>query len=187
MTAPYSGMYCSQNAVPRLSELFPCSRVTLLRNPEAEVNHNTWKNMERVLSEIQSNAIDGFQKGQENLVALQADVDRMRKCLQELEHEIFVCRAVIAPVRRIPSDVLAVIFSFLVAESPDHVAQVSLVCTQWRKVTLGHPELWPQIIISKQSTAQRKRVAFFTETLYGKIIRPLLTISYSQSTEATRL
>jgi F-box-like len=113
---------------------------------------------------------------EEELERIESVAGQYRNKLKNLRDKIYLNRAVLAPVRKLPLEVLTIIFGFLVATSPDDLVQVGLVCTQWRKATFPS-ELWANIIVSRETPRFMKKVI-----LYEERSKPCkLRVSYTQS------
>ncbi|KAL0568564.1 hypothetical protein V5O48_013419 [Marasmius crinis-equi] len=78
-----------------------------------------------------------------------------RSELRRLRHIESQLSSLLAPIRRLPPEVLSRIFIFLVEEnnfyseeveqSHSEASQIGLVCTYWRKVSLDTPEIWGRL------------------------------------------
>uniref|UniRef100_D8PVV4 F-box domain-containing protein n=1 Tax=Schizophyllum commune (strain H4-8 / FGSC 9210) TaxID=578458 RepID=D8PVV4_SCHCM len=73
---------------------------------------------------------------------------------QELiEHALLMCRAAVAPVRRLPRELLSIIFemalpdNWLISSAPETLNFAS-VCFYWREVALGTPKFWSHIVMT---------------------------------------
>ncbi|KAK1221100.1 hypothetical protein PQX77_016147 [Marasmius sp. AFHP31] len=91
----------------------------------------------------------------------QAEMNRLRSAMHQLENRrnglkktMAKCRSLLAPVHRLPAEILAIIFSF--CSQPNDltrpsrfpvVLQIAQVCGRWRNVGLENPSLWSSIRI----------------------------------------
>ncbi|KAI4519557.1 hypothetical protein K525DRAFT_205781 [Schizophyllum commune Loenen D] len=77
----------------------------------------------------------------------QDDSPTRRKVSAQLD----ISRSIIAPIRRLPVELLSFIFSLAVEESPLRIvniaASLSHVCIAWRKVARGHAALWTTVVV----------------------------------------
>jgi len=123
--------------------------------------------------------------------------DRIRVLQSEqdaLQEQISLARAYLAPVRRLPVEILLEIFEFaccegfglygttLSQELPD-VLSISSVCTSWRKAAIRTPSLWAGLIATSiarhpvtRMDRPRRLHAQFIQTLYGRTRGIKLTI-----------
>ncbi|KAL1661898.1 hypothetical protein GGF50DRAFT_90334 [Schizophyllum commune] len=76
--------------------------------------------------------------------------------LEFIEHAILMCRAAVAPVRRLPRELLSIIFqmalpdNWLISSAPETLNFAS-VCYCWREVALGTPKFWSHIVMTLRS------------------------------------
>ncbi|KAJ7645909.1 hypothetical protein DFH06DRAFT_1210682 [Mycena polygramma] len=101
-----------------------------------------------------------------------AEILRMKTIVDKMEHERALlhhysrlCRCVLSPIRQLPSEILAEIFSFFSPEIPDwpygseegseeeelervaniDLLRISKVCLRWHQLVMGTPSLWSVI------------------------------------------
>ncbi|KAJ7645905.1 hypothetical protein DFH06DRAFT_579524 [Mycena polygramma] len=101
-----------------------------------------------------------------------AAILRMKNIVDKMEHErallhhySHLCRCILSPIRQLPSEILAEIFSFFLAEIPDwpygseegseeeelmrvaniDLLRISKVCLRWHHLVMGTPSLWSVI------------------------------------------
>ncbi|KAI4526897.1 hypothetical protein K525DRAFT_264660 [Schizophyllum commune Loenen D] len=76
------------------------------------------------------------------------DTHTRNRILSQLD----IHRSILAPIRRLPIEILSHIFSLVVRESPLRTLQVattiSHVCTTWRNVARRHAALWTKVIVA---------------------------------------
>ncbi|KAL1683573.1 hypothetical protein EV122DRAFT_273225 [Schizophyllum commune] len=76
--------------------------------------------------------------------------------LELIEHAMLMCRAVVAPVRRLPRELLSIIFemalpdNWLISSAPETL-NFAGVCYCWREVALGTPKFWSHIVMTLRS------------------------------------
>ena len=79
----------------------------------------------------------------------------MKQWLDRHERALSILQSAVSIVRRLPDDILRLIFSFVVEAVPDHrrldtnrgAWTLSQVCTRWRSIALSMPSLWSTIMI----------------------------------------
>ncbi|KAL1730245.1 hypothetical protein EV714DRAFT_272823 [Schizophyllum commune] len=76
--------------------------------------------------------------------------------IELIEHAILMCRAAVAPVRRLPRELLSIIFemalpdNWLISSAPETL-NIASVCYCWREVALGTPKFWSHIVMTLRS------------------------------------
>jgi hypothetical protein len=86
---------------------------------------------------------------------LQMTMDRSATEQQKLEVSLNEHRSIVAPIRRIPSEMLCEIFLYCLEDRSDYRAvekapfQLSFVCNKWRRVVISTPQLWSYIFIRR--------------------------------------
>ena len=87
----------------------------------------------------------------DELVKLQTIVDRKRVEKECVALEYSLCRRITSLTRRIPPEILGVIFVFAVGLEPSHryieIVRLRGVCSSWRRVALTTPGLWDELHI----------------------------------------
>ncbi|KAI4518390.1 hypothetical protein K525DRAFT_250477 [Schizophyllum commune Loenen D] len=76
--------------------------------------------------------------------------------LELIEHAILMCRAAVAPVRRLPRELLSIIFEMALPDnwlisSAHETLNFAGVCYCWREVALGTPKFWSHIVMTLRS------------------------------------
>ncbi|KAJ7138111.1 hypothetical protein C8R44DRAFT_607122, partial [Mycena epipterygia] len=80
----------------------------------------------------------------------------------KLRHYVDRCRGVLAPVRRLPPEILCEIFASLSSSSSkifnsaeelhklskSGLLRISQVCTHWHRLVMGTPRLWSDIAVN---------------------------------------
>ncbi|KAI5828013.1 hypothetical protein K523DRAFT_321699 [Schizophyllum commune Tattone D] len=65
--------------------------------------------------------------------------------------QLDIHRSFIAPIRRLPVELLSYIFSLVVEESPLRTLKIAVtlsrICISWRKVARGHAALWTTVVV----------------------------------------
>lgn len=69
-----------------------------------------------------------------------------------LEGEIYEYRASIAPIKKCPPEVLAIIFELYLCDNPTIICRLLLVCRQWYQITISTSRLWSRIPIKIRYT-----------------------------------
>jgi len=74
-------------------------------------------------------------------------IDRMLTDKAALEQTILNTKSYLAPIRRLPAELLSIVFMLAFEDHPCFCWVLAAVCTEWRKLALKMPKLW-----SKAST-----------------------------------
>ncbi|KAG8783152.1 hypothetical protein FRC20_005658 [Serendipita sp. 405] len=109
------------------------------------------------------NARQRFQKLLEEMEGVQTEisstqrtVDTLRTQKAALLEELQGLRTILHPVRKLPLEVLAMIFTMAVksiGHKPIKISfSLSQVCRTWRQAAIGHPSLWTSIFINLQKS-----------------------------------
>ena len=168
-------MESPQYSTPRLSDFSsPKGPVRLFDLTSDEVVRHSLETLQSLLSR-EANVEERLEE-----IEITAEHYRMRQKI--LKDKIFFYRAVFAPVRKLSTEVLVMIFGFLLESSPDDIRNVGLVCTQWRSATLSRSFFWSHIIVARDCHASKEMVTMF----HTRSDPHLLRISYSQSIDAER-
>ncbi|KAL1690200.1 hypothetical protein GGG16DRAFT_56091 [Schizophyllum commune] len=66
--------------------------------------------------------------------------------------QLDINRSILAPIRRLPVELLSYIFSLVVKESPLRTVNIAVtfarICTSWRKIARGHAALWTTVVVN---------------------------------------
>ncbi|KAI5886830.1 uncharacterized protein SCHCODRAFT_02553901 [Schizophyllum commune H4-8] len=77
-------------------------------------------------------------------------------------------RLILAPIRRLPLELLSYIFSLVVKKSPlrtvNIAAALSRICAAWRKVARAHPALWTTVYVENLNDFDEYRELFLPLT-----------------------
>ncbi|KAE9401164.1 hypothetical protein BT96DRAFT_974930 [Gymnopus androsaceus JB14] len=85
---------------------------------------------------------------------LQSELLLIEKKKERLKDQLEGCRSLLAPIRRVPDDILGTVFSNLCNVGPDTeeiqsaAFRLSTVCSHWRSIILATPSLWATIAFS---------------------------------------
>lgn len=127
--------------------------------------HLTYSNV--VASDIEESQIrEVILQDENNLPALKDEVSRLRSALhaasaqyEETCVRISIYKSTISPVRRIPPEIIAEIFLLCCTEAleippiyTDPRFAVTQICSGWRKVAVGLPQLWNTYSIGSPDT-----------------------------------
>lgn len=78
-------------------------------------------------------------------------VERLRRDRAEVEEYIKQKKSLLAPIRRLPPELLCAIFKEATrAEDPISSLRIALVCTSWRRLALSTHSLWSMIFLDLQ-------------------------------------
>ncbi|KAI5886342.1 uncharacterized protein SCHCODRAFT_02555191 [Schizophyllum commune H4-8] len=83
-------------------------------------------------------------------------------------HQLDINRSVLAPIRRLPVELLSYIFSLIVKGSPLRTVNISAtlarICTSWREVARGHASLWTTVVVDTPNGFDEYRELFLPLT-----------------------
>ncbi|KDQ60408.1 hypothetical protein JAAARDRAFT_125747 [Jaapia argillacea MUCL 33604] len=101
---------------------------------------------------------DKIQTAQRQLEQVIADskkaIEQMQQDKTQLEADLFLTKAYLSPIRRLPHELLRHIFALNFEDYPCCAWVLSAVCTLWRKLVLSMPRLWSKIrLVTTQSTS----------------------------------
>ncbi|KIM30846.1 hypothetical protein M408DRAFT_21669 [Serendipita vermifera MAFF 305830] len=94
-------------------------------------------------------AINALRKEQEELLA---QAEKLRQQASDRELKIVKINAWLAPIRRVPADVLSLVFIEVCQEDWKAPKVLGIVCRHWREVLLNTPRAWACIHIGPRST-----------------------------------
>ncbi|KAJ7042043.1 hypothetical protein C8F04DRAFT_1078108 [Mycena alexandri] len=98
------------------------------------------------------------------LVRYEPEISRVQSILASLQEQQAnlkryqqCCRSVLSPVRKLPTEVLQLMFLACAGPEPDTIPVVGQVCSYWREVVIGTPSLWSNISVgrTRYTSAQR--------------------------------
>ncbi|KAH6912394.1 hypothetical protein BKA70DRAFT_1267357 [Coprinopsis sp. MPI-PUGE-AT-0042] len=82
---------------------------------------------------------------------LQAILDAKKEEQRHLQQEYTTCASIKSPIRRLPPEILGLVFGFSVGAVPFdkyiHVAHLRGVCSSWRQAAMTTPGLWTGLTI----------------------------------------
>ncbi|KAL1690197.1 hypothetical protein GGG16DRAFT_56167, partial [Schizophyllum commune] len=82
--------------------------------------------------------------------------------------QLDINRSVLAPIRRLPIELLSYIFSLVVQDSPLRTINIAVtlarICTCWRKVARGHAALWTTVVVDTAGGFDEYRELFLPLT-----------------------
>ncbi|KAJ7253317.1 hypothetical protein B0H12DRAFT_1116601 [Mycena haematopus] len=111
-----------------------------------------------------------------------ADLQARRARLQWYQE---CCSSVISPIRRLPPEVLGIIFLACMGPEPDVIPVVGQVCRHWRDLVEGTPRLWSNISIGRtRFTFDQRYVDMASLFLKRSVNRPL-SITIHQPADAS--
>ncbi|KAL1676965.1 hypothetical protein EV122DRAFT_215194 [Schizophyllum commune] len=137
------------------------ARTTLER--AASIANHAMLRANEPLNDIQTAGIDNLTSQLESELAklrgYDTATDRIRKKILE---QLAIHRSLVSPIRRLPDEVLARIFSFAVYE-PEEIEKslpaaiaVSRVCCTWRRVARDHAPLWTTMAVEDKVAEFKK-------------------------------
>ncbi|KAG9054307.1 hypothetical protein FS842_005520 [Serendipita sp. 407] len=109
----------------------------LLLSPKDPFHQPTPEERHKILSQIARNAL--------SIRAIDDEIQKLIRRRRELENQTALCTSVLAPVRRLPFDVLASIFHQYVYSYEGDPWIVAHVSRSWRTSALALPTLWSGI------------------------------------------
>lgn len=86
-----------------------------------------------------------LQRVNKKIEELSAELLNTKVERERLEKELENYCASIAPIRKVPPEILAAIFEEYVADEPTHVRHLLLVCRLWNKIAMDKASLWTDI------------------------------------------
>lgn len=92
-------------------------------------------------------------EGKTKLADLEAAIERLRKHQKALRSTIAHYRAFLAPISRIPQDVLLLIFTTVVGGTRGSLWRIAAMCRGWRRSALSCAPLWANIQLDFSSTS----------------------------------
>ncbi|KAJ7063640.1 hypothetical protein C8F01DRAFT_85897 [Mycena amicta] len=109
------------------------------------------------------------------LLDRKAQLQRFKEC----------CGSVTSPIRKLPPEILQIIFLTCMGGKPDIIPVVGQICQHWRNITLDTPELWSNISVGRtRFVTNRKYHSLASLFLERSAKRPLL-ITLRQPANAT--
>jgi hypothetical protein len=72
---------------------------------------------------------------------LQDQIDIEWETCHQLEKELELYHASVAPIRNCPPEILSMFFEYYVAENPRLIRRVLLVCRLWHFIAINTPQL----------------------------------------------
>ncbi|KAI4519552.1 hypothetical protein K525DRAFT_271629 [Schizophyllum commune Loenen D] len=82
--------------------------------------------------------------------------------------QLDINRSVLAPIRRLPVELLSYMFSLVVQDSPLRTIDIAVtparICTCWRKVARGHAALWTTVVVDNPGGFDEYRELFLPLT-----------------------
>lgn len=87
------------------------------------------------------------------------ELDALAHRMSTIQSRIFEKRASIAPIRRVPQDVLSMIFGLCVRENATSPWTLMHVCRSWRAAAMHTAMLWNRIMIAPSNWAGRRKGA----------------------------
>ncbi|KAF8191613.1 hypothetical protein K438DRAFT_1935407 [Mycena galopus ATCC 62051] len=96
------------------------------------------------------------------------------------------CRSVISPIRKLPPEVLGIIFLASVGPEPNVIPVVSQVCRHWRDLVEGTPRLWSNISIGRTRFRFNQRYMNLASLFLDRSMNQPLSISIRKGVD-TRL
>jgi len=120
-----------------------------------------------------------IQKVDADILRLEAELLEARRRVATLESDIFARRAWIAPIRRLPHEVLSLVFFELVIDDWKAPLRLQNVCRLWRNILLDTPAAWSSITIYDHEDANPDLVAIFFKrsrnaSMHLRLFRPFV-------------
>ncbi|KAL1756849.1 hypothetical protein FB107DRAFT_210485 [Schizophyllum commune] len=85
-----------------------------------------------------------------------------------IREQLDINRSILAPIRRLPIEVLSFVFSLVVQESPLRTVNIAVtlsrICTSWRTVARGHAALWTTVVVDNPGAFDDYRELFLPLT-----------------------
>jgi uncharacterized phage infection (PIP) family protein YhgE len=97
-------------------------------------------------AKLLSDQIADAQKELKRLVAQsEAAINELEEKRKKIQKEISLALAYISPLRRLPNDILREVFYHVFDGKASAAWALSAVCTSWRRLVLGMPNLWSKV------------------------------------------
>ncbi|KAH7912621.1 hypothetical protein BJ138DRAFT_1060682 [Hygrophoropsis aurantiaca] len=110
---------------------------------------------------------------EEALAKIVADSKRAIQDLQrehhQLQEKIFLTKAYISPIRRLPNELLRQIFMFNFEEHPCCAWILAAVCSLWRRLALSVPKLWSKIRLNTTQSSSPDTIRLWLERSGDKV------------------
>lgn len=100
---------------------------------------------EQTLRDITQRIEDTENELAELIASSKRNIDGMKMERTALQKQIAFTLGYISPIRRLPSEILRVIFLMYFDQDPCCAWNLSAACRLWRRVTLGMPRIWSKI------------------------------------------
>lgn len=125
--------------------MYAIMRPTSLPNVEAQRSGHTPSSDEALSIEAYSTQL------RHQRAVIEEEMLRLSACLQRIDYELRVNRSLLAPIRRLPAELLGEIFTYVVVGMPKEqwtrytIQTLCGVCSTWRDVARDTPCLWTAI------------------------------------------
>jgi hypothetical protein len=94
------------------------------------------------------NKVQELDTCEKEIVHVEHRLQVLRQERRELDHDLAVFRASIAPISRLPTELLCLVMIEVVGEGDyKQILPLSLVCRAWRRAAISTPQLWVTIPI----------------------------------------
>lgn len=109
---------------------------------------------------------------------LEAQVVSARSEKERLENDLAKYLATVAPIRRLPAEVLTMIFEEYVRDQPTHIRRLLLVCRLWNTMVSNAAHLWTYVRVTADSTDLAKADSFvkYVKTCYERSRGALMNV-----------
>lgn len=135
----------------------------------------------------------GFSRCQDNIAQLDKKIASLEAKQLDLEkqEEILAMNTSRASIRKLPNEVLTIIFKYLVYEDQMFTALLWTVCRLWRQIVLNTPTLWTKVkIYAKKNTYSGqylKKVQNDLQRSKGSNIRIDLDMTFSKVAQCNKI
>ncbi|KAG8865853.1 hypothetical protein FRC20_009431 [Serendipita sp. 405] len=161
----------SLNGTYGLGSLASCNRVPSDRerirlNSILEIQNKASDNLDGFIASTEQaldNARQRFQKLWEEMEGVQTEISSTQRTIDTLRAQKAVLleefrglKTILHPVRKLPMEILAIIFTMVVKKTTSRAIRTSFslsqVCRSWRQAAIGHSSLWTSIFINLGKT-----------------------------------
>jgi F-box-like len=108
---------------------------------------STPSNLEEQRSTELKCRLDALQELENRISTLEAELVSARNERDRVQDRIILLRAWRSPVRRLPREILTLIFEYYPDDQEQRNGTLMLVCKLWNEVTMNTPWLWSNIIL----------------------------------------
>ncbi|KAJ7765794.1 hypothetical protein B0H16DRAFT_1454336 [Mycena metata] len=177
----------------RAASLFTVNELQQHRGLDSPFEHTQY-NLDSAISSLRCNYSPEYLEANllvETVVAIDAhllryepEISRVQSILASLQEQQTnlkryqeCCRSVLSPVRKLPTEVLQLMFMACAGAEPDTIPVVGQVCSYWRDVVIGTPSLWSYISVGRTRYTSAQRYLHLASLFLERSASHPLTVS----------